>query len=150
MRWQRTTHAVTSRFAFGKHTGSLPCRAPRLGWRPHGTPGAATAAGSTEQRRQMVHDAEVPGFGYAAPLLTTTMLRVDSPLLPQLFPNLVSLHGVSKPQVSFRKKNITVNPSNEAYSFPLPHLFLPPYHKDKSPFIIQGLILSTCSTAPQS
>lgn len=128
----------------------IPSDAALPGW-AGGPTGAPTAAGSMKQRQQSAHSVEVLVFGYVALLLTTCMRCCMWILLAQLFPTLVSQRDVSKPKCHFfQKKNITVNHSNEAHSFPPPHLLLPSYQRDKSPFIIQGLISPACSTAPQS
>lgn len=148
---QRTTHTITSHFAFRNSFFPMQCSQAGLEAPQH----PRCSDSSREHEAEKTKRARCGGARLWVCSSTArnlhAMLHVDSPLLAQLFPNLVSQHDVSKPQVSFlSEKNITVNPSNKAYSFPLPHLLLPSYHKGKSPFIIQGLILPTCLTGPQS
>lgn len=147
---QRTTHTITSHFAFRNSFPPMQCSQAGLEAPQHPRCSDSSREHRAEKTKRAQCGAARLWVRSSAARNLHVMLYVDLPLLAQLFPNLVSQHEVNKPQVSFlSEKNVTVNPSNEAYSFPLPHLLIS-IIKDKSPFIMQGLILSTCSTAPQS
>lgn len=84
---------------------SLQRSTPRLGWRPHGTPGALTAGVSTKKKKKCAQRGAARLWGRSSPACNLhVMLHVDPPLLAQLFPNLVSWRDASQHQVSFRKK----------------------------------------------